>query len=396
MDFQLTEEQRILQESARRLAQDKFAEKAFTWEERDEYPWENAKILAENGFTGITITEEDGGQGGTLFDAVLVLEQISQVCPHTGDVVQATNFGAIRQLALYGAKELKARVLPSILQGERLITIGMSEPNAGSAATDLRTKARVEGDEVIINGNKIFNSNGNQAHYYVVWVRFGEDVRSSGAVLVERDSPGFSQGKVERHMSGEPHCMLYFDDCRVPKGNVLLWEDGFTKLMPVFNIERTGNATRSLALGQAAFDRAVKHAQERIQFDRPLCEFQGLQWKFADMKMKLDAARLLLYRAVVNAVDGKPSPLEISMAKAFCNQAGFEVANEALQILGGYGYSREFPLEYLVRRTRGWMIAGGSIEMMKNRIAESIFDRRFSQRPPRGKGRGSGISDKSE
>jgi len=385
MNFQLTEEQRILQESTRRLAQEKFAAKAFTWEEKDEYPWENAKILAEHGFTGITIAEEDGGQGGTLFDAVLVLEQISQVCPHTGDVVQATNFGAIRQLSIYGSKELKVRILPPLLRGERLITLGMSEPNAGSAATDLRTKARVEGDEVVINGSKIFNSNGSHAHCFVVWVRFGDDVRTSGAVLVERDSPGFSQGKVERHMSGEPHCMLYFDECRVPKENVLVWEDGFTQLMPVFNIERTGNATRSLALGQAAFDRAVKHAKERIQFDRPLCEFQGLQWKFADMRMKLDAARLLLYRAVVNASDGKPSAVEISIAKAFCNQVGFEVANEALQILGGYGYSREFPLEYMVRRTRGWMIAGGSIEMMKNRIAEGIFERRFSQRPPKPK-----------
>jgi alkylation response protein AidB-like acyl-CoA dehydrogenase len=385
MNFQLNEEQRILQESARRLAEDKFAPKAFTWEEKDEYPWENARVLAENGFTGITIAEEDGGQGGTLLDAVLVLEQISQVCPHTGDVVQATNFGAIRELSLHGSKELKSRFLPPLLRGEGIITVGMSEPNAGSAATDLRTRARLEGDEVVINGSKIFNSNASHAICYVVWVRFGEDVRSSGAVLVERDAPGFSLGKVERHMSGEPHCMLYFDDCRVPKGNILVAEDGFRKLMPVFNVERTGNATRSLALGQAAFDRAVKHAQERIQFDRPLCEFQGIQWKFADMKIKLDAARLLLYRAVVNAVDGKPSALEISVAKAFCNQAGFDVANEAMQILGGYGYSREFPIEYLVRRTRGWMIAGGTLEMMKNRIAEGIFNRRFSQRPPRPK-----------
>lgn len=383
MDFQLTEEQRILQESARRLAQEKFAEKAFTWEARDEQPLENGKLLYENGFTGITIAEEDGGHGGTLFEAVLVLEQISQVCPHTGDIVQATNFGPIRQLALYGSKELKARVLPQLLRVEKMIGVGMSEPNAGSATTDLRTKARVEGDEVIINGSKIFQT--THADYFVVWVRFGEDVRSSGAVLVDVNAPGFSRGKVERFMSREPHSMVYFDECRVPKENVIVWEDGFTKLMPVFNIERAGNATRSLALGQAAFDRAVKHAQERIQFDRPICEFQGLQWKFADMKMKLDAARLLLYRAVVNAVGGKPSALEMCIAKAFCNQAGFEVANDALQMLGGYGYSSEFPLEYFVRRTRGWMLAGGSIEMMKNRIAEIIFNRRFSQRSPKPK-----------
>ena len=370
---------------ARNLAQKKFAEKAFTWDKTGEYPWENAKILAEQGLTGITIPVEDGGQGGSLFDAILVMEQIGMVCPHTADVVQATNFGAIRQIAKYGSPELKKRVLPSLLTGEKIITPAMSEPNAGSASTDLQTKARIEGNEVVINGSKIFNTNGSHASYYVVWVKFGDSVRTAGAVLVEAETPGFSRGKTETHMSGEQHCALYFDECRVPVENILVPEDGFNKLFTIFNIERTGNAIRSLALAQSAFDRAVEHAKQRIQFGRPIMEFQGLQWKFADMKIKLDAARLLLYRAAVNADCGAPSGSETAIAKAYANQIAFEVANDALQVFGGYGYSSEYPLEYIARRVRGWMIAGGSIEILKNKIAESIFDTKFSQRRPKAK-----------
>jgi alkylation response protein AidB-like acyl-CoA dehydrogenase len=380
MDFNLTEEQRILQDSAKRLAEREFAKNAFTWEERREYPWENLKILAENGFTGIRIPTEDGGQGGELLDAIIVMEEVSKICPHSGDCIQATNFGAIQQLAMLGSRELKQKFLTPLLKGEGLVTVAMSEPNAGSAVTDLHATARLEGDSVIINGSKIFNSNGPYATCFVVWVRFDKDVKSSDK------APGFSRGKTEYHMSGEAHCMLYFDDCRVPRENIIVGEDGFRRLLPVFNIERLGNSTRSMALAQACFDRAVQHAKERNQFDRPICEFQGIQWKVADMKMKLDAARLLLYRAAVNAQQGTPSAIDTSIAKAFCNQAAFEVANEAVQIMGGYGYSREFPVEYMFRRIRGWMIAGGTIEMLKNRIASDVFGRRFSQRPPKSKG----------
>ncbi len=385
MDFTFTEEQRILQDSAKRLAEREFAKNAFTWEKRGEYPWENLKILAKNGFTGIRMPPEDGGQGGELLDAIIVMEEVSKVCPHSGDCVQATNFGAIQELALLASRELKQQFLTPLLRGEGMVTVAMSEPNAGSAATDLQTSARVDGDSVIINGSKIFNSNGPFATCFVVWVRFGKDVRSSGALMVDHEAPGFSKGKTEYQMSGEPHCMLYFDDCRVPRGNIIVEEDGFRRLMPVFNIERLGNSTRSLALAQACFDRAVQHAKERHQFNRPICEFQGIQWKVAEMKMKLDAARLLLYRAAVNAQEGTPSALETSIAKAYCNQIAFEVAHEAVQIMGGYGYSREFPVEYMLRRIRGWMIAGGTIEMLKNRIASEVFGRRFSQRPPRPK-----------
>lgn len=380
MDFNLTEEQLELQKWARNFAKEKFAEKAYTWAENDDVPWENAKILAEHGLMGMTLPEEDGGQGAPLIDAIIVMEEIAKVCPHTADMFQVGNFGAIKQLSTFGSKELKQRVLPSILAGEKLISVAMSEPNAGSAVTDLSIRARIEGDKVIINGSKIFNTNGPHNTYYVVWVRFGEGVKTSGAVLVERGAPGFTVGKTEYHMSGEHHCALYFDNCEVPVENIIVPEDGFRKLFTMFNVERMGNTSRSLALAQAAFDMAVEHAKERKQFGRPLAEFQGIQWKVAEMKMKLDAGRLLLYRAASNADKGAPSPLESAMAKCYINTTAFEVANEALQIFGGYGYTKEYPVEYIFRRIRGWMIAGGTPEMMKNKIAEYVFDMKFSQR----------------
>ena len=184
-------------------------------------------------------------------------------------------------------------------------------------------------------------------------------------------------------MSGEEWAQVYFDDVAVPDDMVLLGEGGFKKQIAGFNVERIGNTARSLALGRHAFERAREWALQRKQFGRLLAEFQGLQWKFAEMKMKLDAGQLLLYRAAANADTGFPSAEETAIAKAWCNQAGFEVANEALQVMGGTGYSQDSLVEYCLRRCRGWMIAGGSIEILKNRIAESVFGRAFAQRPER-------------
>jgi alkylation response protein AidB-like acyl-CoA dehydrogenase len=181
-------------------------------------------------------------------------------------------------------------------------------------------------------------------------------------------------------MSGEEWSQLYMEECRIPAANVLLGPGGFKKQISGFNVERIGNASRSLALGRYAFNAAREHALIREQFGKLLCEFQGIQWKFAEMAIKLDAAQLLLYRAASQPEGVLPSAYDTAVAKAHCNLTGWEVANEALQVMGGTGYSQEALVEYCVRRTRGWMIAGGSIEMLKNRIAECVFERRFDQR----------------
>ncbi len=262
-----------------------------------------------------------------------------------------------------------------------MIAVGMTEPGAGSAVTDLATRATRDAKGWRINGSKIFTTHSAYADLILAYVRFGPGVAGIGSVLIETKAQGVQQGRRSQFMSGEEWAELKFEDVLVPEDMVLLGEGGFKKQIAGFNVERIGNAARSAALGRYAFEAARAWALERKQFGRLLCEFQGLQWKFADMKLKLDAAQLLLYRAAANADRGLPSPEDTAIAKAYCNQAGFEVANEALQVMGATGYSRETLVEYCVRRCRGWMIAGGSVEILKNRIAEAIFNRSFSQRP---------------
>jgi alkylation response protein AidB-like acyl-CoA dehydrogenase len=256
----------------------------------------------------------------------------------------------------------------------------MTEAGAGSAMTELTTTATPDGDGYRITGSKIFTTHGLHATVFLVYVRFGPGLDGIGSVLIERDAEGFTFGAASRFLGGEDWNPLFFDNVRVPKKNVLLGPGGFKKQMSGFNVERIGNSARSLALGRYAYDLAVEHAKTRVQFGRPLCDFQGLQWKFANMRIQLDAAQMLLYRAATNADSGFPSVEETAIAKVMCNRVGFEVANEALQVMGGMGYSDETLVEYCLRRTRGWMIAGGTIEMMLNRIAETIFERRFPQR----------------
>lgn len=383
MDFEFSDEQKLFAETVRRFADDKLKDGALNRAHDLEYPWDIARLLAEQGFLGITLKAEDGGLGGTLMDAVIAIEQIALVCPKSADIVQAGNFGPIRTFAEYAAPEMKAKWLPRLLAGEMLISLGMSEPDAGSAVTELRTTAKEEGDHYILSGQKVFGTHSRDAEIYLVYVRFSPGLDGIGSIIVERGTPGFTVGEPSSFMSGEEWCPLYFDNARVPKENLLLGPGGFKRQISAFNAERIGNTARSLAVGRHAFNLARDYAIERKQFGRPLCEFQGLQWKFADMALKLEAAQLLLYKAAVGADASLPSASDTTLAKLACNLAGFEVASEAVQIMGGMGYSRETLAEYCMLRTKGWMIAGGTIEMMKNRMAEIIFDRRFGQRAPK-------------
>jgi len=340
-------------------------------------------LLAEQGLLGIAFPESDGGQGGTLMHAVLAIQQIALVCPKSADIVQAGNFGPIRTFVEYATAEQKKRFLPDLLAGRKLIALGMTEPDAGSAVTELKTSARRDGDSYVIDGSKIFSTNSPEAELFLIYVRYAPGIDGIGSVLVERGAPGFAIGQPSEFMSGEQWCQLYFEACRVPAANVLLGVGGFKKQISGFNVERLGNASRSLALGRHCFNIAREYALVRKQFGRALCDFQGIQWKFAEMALKLESAQLLLYKAALEGENSLPSAQSTAMAKLACNLAGWEVANEALQVMGGAGYSKESLVEYCVRRIRGWMIAGGSLEMLKNRIAEGVFDKSFSQRPPR-------------
>ena len=384
MDFRMTPEQEAFRDSVKRFAEKHLAEGARERAHAPGYPFDVAKLMAKQGLLGITIAEADGGQGGTLIDAVIAIETVASACPRSADVVQAGNFGPIRVLAEYGSKSQKERYLGKLLAGESVISVGMTEPEAGSAVTDLQTSATPDGEGYRINGSKIFTTHSKYAELMLVYVRFGPGIDGIGSVLVETQGQGVRSGKPSKFMSDEEWVQTYFHNAFVPADRVVLKEGGFRKQIAGFNVERIGNAARSLALGRYAYETARRWAMQRKQFGRLLCEFQGLQWKFAEMKTKLDAGQLLLYRAAANADRGFPSPEETAIAKVFCNQSGFEIANEALQVMGGLGYTQEELVEYCLRRCRGWMIAGGSVEILKNRIAESVFERTFPQRPARG------------
>ena len=381
MDFNLTEEQIAFQNSVRSLAE-KYLKKDNLRRAHDPlFPKDIAKLFSKNGLMGITLPEKDGGQGGKLMDAVLAIEQVALICPRSADVIQAGSFGPIRTFAEYASNYQKEKYLKKLLNGDMVIGLGMTEPNAGSAVTDLTTKASQDGKGFRVSGSKVFTSNSPDADIFLIYVRYDEGINGIGSVIMDTSMPGFSKGKSSKYTNGEEWCALYFDNVYIPEENVLLGPGGFKKQISGFNAERIGNSARSLALGEFAFNVAKEYALTREQFGKKICEFQGIQWKFSDMKIQIEAGRLLLYRAAINADRGFPSSKETSIAKAFCNKAGFEISNEAMQVMGGTGYSQESLVEYCFRKSRGWQIAGGSTEMMKNRIAEDIFERRFSQRP---------------
>jgi alkylation response protein AidB-like acyl-CoA dehydrogenase len=383
MNFNLSEEHQAFADSVARFAREKLSAGALARAHSTDYPWETAELLAKQGLMGIAFPEADGGQGGTLMHAVLAIQQVALVCPKSADIVQVGNFGPMRTFVEYASPEQKARFLPDLLAGKKLISLGMSEPDAGSAVTELKTTARLDGDHYVINGSKIFSSNSLEADLFLIYVRFGPGVNGIGSVLLERGTPGFEIGERTTFMNDEVWGPLYFENCRIPAANLLLGQGGFKKQISGFNVERLGNASRALALGRYCFNLAREHALTRKQFGRELCEFQGIQWKFADMAMKLEQAQLMLYRAAMEGEHGLPSAQTTAMAKLACNLAGWEVTNEAMQVMGGSGFTQDLLVEYCVRRTRGWMIAGGSIEILKNRIAEAVFEKSFPQRPPK-------------
>ena len=385
MDFTLNEQERELQETVRRFANGELTEIARKIEENDEPAGADVmKKFAEMGLLGINLPVEYGGAGLSHLCAVLALEEVAKISIGVAFPIFEACFGPALAIAHFAPEELRQRLLPKVCSGEMIIAVSMSEPNAGSALTDLTTRAQLEGDKVIINGQKRWCSGAGHSDAYVVYCRMSEQqgAKGIGAVLVEKDRDGFSFGKRERHMGfrGVTSADMYFDNVEVPAANIIVPAGGFKKLMEAFDLERCGNTTMSLACAQSAYDYVLDYVQERKQFGKELVEFQAVQIQLAEMKMKLDAARLLLYRAVVNAESGLPSLGESSIAKCFANEMTREVTGKAMQLMGGYGYSREFPIEQKMRDAWGWGIAGGSIDIQKINITSAMVARRFNQR----------------
>lgn len=385
MDFNLSEEQKELQNSARKFAQNELIEIAEQIEKTDEPPSIAVrKKYAELGYLGININESYGGSGGTHLDAVIVLEEIAKVSIGVAFPIFESCFGPCLAIAHFGNEKLKDWLLPKICSGDLILAVSMSEPNAGSALTDLTTKGVIEDDMVVLNGTKRWCSGAGHSEAYVVYCRMSEEqgAKGIGAVIVEKGTPGFSFGKRDHHMGfrGIHSADMYFDNVKVPLENILVPAGGFGKLMDAFDLERCGNTTMSLAVAQSAFDYVLNYTQERKQFGKPLIDFQATQIQIAEMKLKLDASRMLLYRAVANAEQGLPSIADSSIAKCFANETAREVTGKAIQLMGGYGYSKEFPIEQKMRDAWGWGIAGGAIDIQKINIASALVGRRFNQR----------------
>jgi alkylation response protein AidB-like acyl-CoA dehydrogenase len=385
MDFDLNEEQRMLVDTLRDMGKrEDFKGLAVEIDRTAEFPGHLAKKYAELGLLGMTLSPEYGGSGQPGINAILAIEELAKFSPVIAAPVFESNVGPVSVINSFGSEEQKKSIIPGVCRGELSVSVSMTEPEAGSDLTSLSTKLVEDGDGYLLNGRKVFISGGGEASHYLVYCRFGDvpGYKGIGGVLVERGASGFSFGKQEEFMGlrGMPSCDLIFEDVRVPKENIVVEEGGFRNLMTTFDLERCGNAAMCLGVAGGAIDEAKAYATERKAFGRPICEFEDVQFMIVDMAMRLDAARMLVYRAATGAGRGFPSMYESAMGKCFANQMAAEVTSVAMTVFGGYGYSKEFPVERMHRDALAWRVAGGTEQVLKITMASILFARRFDQR----------------
>ncbi len=385
IDFTLTEEQQAIREEAARLAAEVYGPKTLEWDaDRTFLPDEERTRLAQLGFLGMGLPVEYGGGGADLLDSLLVIEEVAKQNQVAAFQIFEANTGPTRVIDLFGTDEQKAKFLPPVIAGESTIAVAISEPDAGSAATDLTTTARLDGDEYVVSGMKRWCSGGGHAEQYLVYVRLNDELgsRAIGAVIVDKDMDGLSFGPQEKLMGfrGIPSADMFFDDVRIPAENLIVGPGGFRDLFTAFSIERLGNSTMSLAIGQACLDRTAAYVEERQQFGKDIIEFQSVQVGLADMIMQVEAARLLIWKAAAKAGRGAPDPLEASVAKAYSNEMAKKVSDLAIQLHGGNGYSEEYGIERMHRDAHGWALGGGTPTIQRVRIVSQYLKRSFNQR----------------
>ena len=385
MDFRLSDDQIRLQEAAREFAQRELPDVADHCERAGEPPSKAViQRYAALGFLGINVPEKYGGLGLGNLEALLILEEFAKISSAVAFPVFESSVGPVRAIEHFGTDDLKNRVVPAVCRGDCVVAIAMSEPDAGSALTDLKTKAVLTGRSVIINGSKRWCSGGGHADGYLVYARMSDDpgARGIGAVYVEKGMPGLTFGPQEELMGfrGIPSSDIFLDDVEIPEENIVVPAGGFKKLMEAFDLERCGNATMALGQASGALDQVTAYVQERQQFGKPIVDFQAVQLRLAEMRMRVDAARLLIHRVACNSELGLPSILDSSVAKCYANEIAREVTGTAVQLMGAYGYSREYGMERRLRDAWGWGIAGGAIDIQKINIASAMIGRRFDQR----------------
>ncbi|MDI6728992.1 MAG: acyl-CoA dehydrogenase family protein [Thermodesulfovibrionales bacterium] len=378
MDYFLTEEQQMIRDLARQIAEEKVVPARAELDEKNEYPWEIIKTLAQSDMMGLFIPEEYGGLGKGCLELCLAVEELSRACVGVSTTYAANALGTY-PILFFGTDEQKKKYLPDIAAGKRLVAFGLTEANAGSDAGGIQTTAKLEGNEYVLNGTKQWITNGGEAEIYTIIAITDKSKgpRGASAFVVEKGTPGFTFGKKENKMGIRASSTreLIFDNCRIPKENILGREGmGFIVAMKTLDSSRTGVGAQGLGVAQGAFEEAVKFARQRQQFGHPIISFQAVQHMLADMAIEIEAARSLIY-SVARYIDSgakdisKPS----AMAKTFGTDVGMRVTTNAVQVMGGSGYMKEYPVEKMMRDAKILQIYEGTNQIQRNVIGQEII-----------------------
>ncbi|HCU90615.1 MAG TPA: acyl-CoA dehydrogenase [Gammaproteobacteria bacterium] len=391
MYYGLSQAQIDLQKRARRIAISLIAPNAAEVDRNEQYPWDNVDALRDAGFMGMTIPKRYGGAGLSFIDAAVVIEEIAKVCGVTGRIAVEANMGAISAVMHYGTEEQRRLAAELVLSGDKP-AICITEPEAGSAASEMTTRADKRGNQYVINGKKHWITGGGVSRFHLIFARVfdqsGEECGIGGFIAIRDEDPGLEVGEREPTMGlrGIPETEIIFNDLVIDKSRVLLppsgFRRGFGELMNAYNAQRVGAGTVALGLAAGAYEHGRDYMLQREQFGRPIAEFQGLQWMLADMSTQLEAARLMIYSAA-RSRGGNDSPFPdvtaAAQSKLFASEMAIKVTNDALQLFGAKGYSRNAPLERIARDARMFTIGGGTAQILRTVIATRLLDRKFPQ-----------------
>ncbi len=378
MDFELKEHQQMIKETAREFAEKEIKPVASKFDEEASFPVDNIKKLGELGFMGMMVPEEFGGAGLDCVSYVIAVEEISRACASTGVIMSVNNSLVCQPVLDWGTPEQKKSFLPDLAKGKKLGAFSLTEPEAGSDAGSVQTTAVLSGDHYIINGTKIFVTSGGKADVVLLIASTDKTLKTKGltAFLIERGMPGFKTGKKENKMGirASDTSELIFEDCKVPRENLLGQPgQGFKIAMKALDGGRIGIAAQAVGIAQGCLEAAVKYSKERKQFGRPICEFQAIQWKLADMAVGIDAARFLTMRAAFTKDKGVGYTKEAAMAKLFASETAVNAAIDAVQVHGGYGYMKEYDVERYFRDAKITEIYEGTSEVQRMVIAASLL-----------------------
>ena len=378
MNYFLTEDQMMIKELARQIAEEKVVPVREELDEKEEFPWEIMKVLAQSDLFGLYIPEKYGGLGKGCFELCIAIEELSRACLGVSTTYAANALGTY-PILLFGSEEQKGKYLPDIAAGERLVAFAITEANAGSDAAGIQTTARLEGNEYILNGTKQWITNGGEAEIYTIIAMTDrtKGPRGASALIVEKGTPGFHFGKKEKKMGIRASSTreLIFDNCRIPKENIIAKEGyGFIMAMKTLDNSRTGVGSQGVGVAQGAFEEALKFAKHRIQFGHPIISFQSVQHMLADMAIEIEAARSLVY-SVARYIDSgaKDISKDSAIAKVFATDMAMRVTTNAVQVMGGSGYMREYPVEKMMRDAKILQIYEGTNQIQKNVIGQALI-----------------------